>query len=58
MGRLREPYFGFKGTWLTFWVTVACGTDMLLFGYDQGVFGALNRSSPAHLLIHSQVELL
>jgi hypothetical protein len=23
---------------LTFWITVACGTDMLLFGYDQGVF--------------------
>jgi hypothetical protein len=36
-----EPYFGFKGTMLTFWVTVACGTDMLLFGYDQGVFGGV-----------------
>ena len=36
----KEPYFGFKGTMLTFWVTVACGTDMLLFGYDQGVFGS------------------
>ncbi|OAG10399.1 general substrate transporter [Paraphaeosphaeria sporulosa] len=36
-----EPYFGFKGTMLTFWITVACGTDMLLFGYDQGVFGGV-----------------
>ncbi|CAD0049495.1 unnamed protein product [Aureobasidium pullulans] len=50
----REPYFGFKGGWLTFWITVsddpyvvcvdsderqfACATDMTLFGYDQGVF--------------------
>ena len=33
------PYFGLKGGWLTFWVTVACATDMTLFGYDQGVFG-------------------
>lgn len=33
------PYFGLKGGWLTFWVSVACSTDMTLFGYDQGVFG-------------------
>lgn len=33
------PYFGLTGGWLTFWVTVACATDMTLFGYDQGVFG-------------------
>lgn len=26
------PYFGLKGGWLTFWVTVACATDMTLFG--------------------------
>lgn len=26
-------YFGLKGGWLTFWVTVACATDMTLFGY-------------------------
>ena len=36
--RAREPYFGMTGGWLTFWVTVACATDMMLFGYDQGVF--------------------
>ncbi|KAF4549817.1 Sugar (and other) transporter-like protein 18 [Elsinoe fawcettii] len=36
-----QPYFGLKGTWLTFWVTVACATDMTLFGYDQGVFGGV-----------------
>lgn len=35
------PYFGLKGGWLTFWVTVACATDMTLFGYDQGVFGGV-----------------
>ena len=35
----RKPYFGLRGGWLTFWVSVACSTDMTLFGYDQGVFG-------------------
>ena len=39
-----QPYFGLKGTWLTFWVTVACCTDMALFGYDQGVFSGVNVS--------------
>ncbi|KAI1258787.1 general substrate transporter [Xylariaceae sp. FL1019] len=34
-------YFGFRGGWLTFWVTIACATDMTLFGYDQGVFGGV-----------------
>ncbi|KAI5921589.1 general substrate transporter [Camillea tinctor] len=33
----KQPYFGLKGEWLTFWITVACATDMSLFGYDQGV---------------------
>ncbi|KAB8349848.1 hypothetical protein FH972_023861 [Carpinus fangiana] len=37
-----KPYFGLKGNWLTFWVSVACCTDMTLFGYDQGVFGGVN----------------
>ncbi|KAJ5151581.1 hypothetical protein N7492_009876 [Penicillium capsulatum] len=36
-----QPYFGLRGGWLTFWVTVACATDMMLFGYDQGVFGGV-----------------
>ncbi|KAF2709808.1 general substrate transporter [Pleomassaria siparia CBS 279.74] len=36
-----QPYFGMTGAWLTFWVTVACATDMTLFGYDQGVFGGV-----------------
>jgi MFS family permease len=52
-----KPYFGLRGGWLTFWVTVACATDMVcplfsfqcilltyfqtLFGYDQGVFGGV-----------------
>lgn len=33
-----KPYFGLTGGWLTFWLTVACATNMTLFGYDQGVF--------------------
>ncbi|KAK6002235.1 hypothetical protein QM012_001873 [Aureobasidium pullulans] len=37
----KKPYFGLTGTWLTVWVTVACATDMTLFGYDQGVFGGV-----------------
>ncbi|KAJ5683382.1 hypothetical protein N7462_006547 [Penicillium macrosclerotiorum] len=37
----KEPYFGLTGGWLTFWVTVACATDMSLFGYDQGVFSGV-----------------
>ncbi|KAI5921327.1 general substrate transporter [Camillea tinctor] len=37
----HAPYFGMKGGWLTFWVTIACATDMTLFGYDQGVFGGV-----------------
>lgn len=37
----KPKYFGMTGGWLTFWVTVACATDMTLFGYDQGVFGGV-----------------
>ncbi|KAK7221412.1 hypothetical protein V2G26_009415 [Clonostachys chloroleuca] len=37
----KKPYFGFTGGWLTFWLTVACATDMMLFGYDQGVFSGV-----------------
>lgn len=36
-----EPYFGLKGGWLTFWITLSCSTDMALFGYDQGVFSGV-----------------
>ncbi|KAJ5716260.1 hypothetical protein N7493_008171 [Penicillium malachiteum] len=43
MGQLekKRPFFGLTGGWLTFWVTVACATDMSLFGYDQGVFSGV-----------------
>ncbi|MCJ1450454.1 hypothetical protein MMC28_000785 [Mycoblastus sanguinarius] len=37
----KARYFGLTGGWLTFWVSVACATDMTLFGYDQGVFGGV-----------------
>jgi hypothetical protein len=26
---MAKPYFGMTGAWLTFWVTVACATDMV-----------------------------
>jgi MFS family permease len=48
-----EPWFGMKGAWLTFWVTVACATDMTLFGYDQGVFGSF-RSTHCHAFTDSE----
>ncbi|KAJ5886989.1 uncharacterized protein N7473_009663 [Penicillium subrubescens] len=41
MEKKNQPYFGLTGGWLTFWVTVACATDMTLFGYDQGVFSGV-----------------
>ncbi|KAI1214157.1 general substrate transporter [Annulohypoxylon truncatum] len=41
LSRTKQPYFGFKGKWLTFWITVACATDMTLFGYDQGIFSGV-----------------
>jgi len=41
MAIMKDRYFGVRGGWLTFWLTVACGTDMTLFGYDQGVFGGV-----------------
>lgn len=41
MAGTRKPYFGLRGTALTAWLTVACATDMTLFGYDQGVFSEL-----------------
>ncbi|ETS79393.1 hypothetical protein PFICI_09246 [Pestalotiopsis fici W106-1] len=37
----KSRWFGFRGGWLTFWITVACATDMALFGYDQGVFSGV-----------------
>lgn len=43
MGRFggREPFFGLTGGWLTVWITIACATDMTLFGYDQAVFSGV-----------------
>ncbi|KAJ5273083.1 hypothetical protein N7478_008208 [Penicillium angulare] len=38
---LAKPYFGLRGAWLTFWITLACGADMTLYGYDQGVFSGV-----------------
>lgn len=60
-GKLKpsQPYFGLRGGWLTFWVTVACATDMMLFGYDQGVFGISPSFTPfGALMLTLQVVLL
>jgi len=46
-----KPYFGMRGGWLTFWVSVACSTDMTLFGYDQGVFGVFCPSFVLYKLV-------
>ncbi|KAL9127022.1 MAG: hypothetical protein Q9175_007816 [Cornicularia normoerica] len=61
-------YFGLTRGWLTFWVSVACATDMTLFGYDQGVFGGvivtpdfldtLNLSGPEHTSLLGTVTAL
>ncbi|KAJ6510739.1 general substrate transporter [Mycena sanguinolenta] len=37
----KKPYLGMTGTRLGAWVTVACTAAMVLFGYDQGVFGGI-----------------
>ncbi|CEL02521.1 Putative Hexose carrier protein [Aspergillus calidoustus] len=50
----RKPYFGFTGGWLTFWVSLACATDMTLFGYDQGVFSGVV-VTPDFLEVHDLV---
>jgi MFS family permease len=39
--RWKNPFLGFRGGWLLFWLTFACATDMTLFGYDQGVFSGV-----------------
>jgi MFS family permease len=36
-----KPFFGFRGGWLIFWLTLACSTDMMMFGYDQAVFSGV-----------------
>ncbi|OQE01887.1 hypothetical protein PENSOL_c003G01894 [Penicillium solitum] len=41
MWKSEKPYFGLRGGWLTFWITLACGADMTLYGYDQGVFSGV-----------------
>ncbi|PYH91366.1 general substrate transporter [Aspergillus ellipticus CBS 707.79] len=37
----EKPYFGLRGGLLTFWITLACGADMTLYRYDQGVFSGV-----------------
>jgi hypothetical protein len=46
-----KPYFGLTGGWLTFWLTVACATDMTLFGYDQAVFSMFNVLENKNIMI-------
>ncbi|KAJ5097490.1 Major facilitator superfamily domain general substrate transporter [Penicillium angulare] len=54
MALTKEPYFGLTGGWLTFWITIACATDMMLFGYDQGVFSGVI-VTPDFLQVHDLV---
>ncbi|KAH2455435.1 hypothetical protein KXW63_003844 [Aspergillus fumigatus] len=54
MATAKRPYFGLTGGWLTFWVTVACSIDMMLFGYDQGVFSGVV-VTPDFLELHDLV---
>ena len=37
----KQPYFGFTGQRLLFWIPLACSVDMLMFGYDQAVFSGV-----------------
>ncbi|KOC15393.1 hypothetical protein AFLA70_25g005871 [Aspergillus flavus AF70] len=53
-GFQKEPYIGLKAAWLTFWITVACATDMSLFGYDQGLFSGVVVTED-FLLVHDLV---
>ena len=46
MAKMRN-HFGLTGDRLNFWVMVSCSTAMLLFGYDQGVFGEHRVLCPA-----------
>ncbi|KAJ5408032.1 Major facilitator superfamily domain general substrate transporter [Penicillium cosmopolitanum] len=54
MALTKKPYLGLTGGWLTFWLTVACATDMMLFGYDQGVFSGVV-VTPDFLEVHDLV---
>ncbi|KAJ5742723.1 Major facilitator superfamily domain general substrate transporter [Penicillium nucicola] len=54
MALTKKPYLGLTGGWLTFWLTVACATDMMLFGYDQGVFSGVV-VTPDFLELHDLV---
>ncbi|KAL4879780.1 general substrate transporter [Aspergillus karnatakaensis] len=54
MALTKKQYFGLTGGWLTFWVSLACATDMTLFGYDQGVFSGVV-VTPDFLQIHDLV---
>ncbi|KAJ5291199.1 Major facilitator superfamily domain general substrate transporter [Penicillium angulare] len=54
MAFMKKPYSGLTGGWLTFWITIACATEMMLFGYDQGVFSGVI-VTPDFLQVHNLV---
>ncbi|VUC37877.1 unnamed protein product [Clonostachys rosea] len=37
----KQPYFGLRGSKLSFAIFIVAGVDLMLFGYDQGVMGGL-----------------
>ncbi|KAL1854030.1 hypothetical protein VTK73DRAFT_8819 [Phialemonium thermophilum] len=49
---MKSQYFGMRGGWLCAWITIACGADMTLYGYDQGVFSGVVISKD-YLRIHN-----
>lgn len=51
MKRTVGNHFGVTGRWLYIWLMVANSSSMLLFGYDQGVFGVFRPPVPFHRLL-------
>ena len=50
MSRTVGNHFGITGKWLFIWLMITNSMAMLLFGYDQGVFGMLVSSRVAQIL--------
>jgi hypothetical protein len=45
-------HFGVTGEWLFYWLMVTNATSMLLFGYDQGVFGKIFLHNSCGIIEH------
>ena len=58
VNRNVKNHFGMTGKWLFIWLMVVNSTSMLLFGYDQGVFGEYFRLRMLALADRMQVAFL